>query len=187
MGRKAAWGGQCTSLASVQPGESPRGSITPGSLASILRVFLSRSKREQEVNILKKTLEEEAKTHEAQIQEMRQKHSQAVEELAEQLEQTKRVRGLPPGTGSVASDGDRAAFRGGALLETSWHSGQVLLSRAVSVPDCRGQSPAPALSGCVTRPDRYLCASVSPSITDANDRSTLYVHVRVEVHDMQSA
>lgn len=51
-----------------------------------------RSKREQEVNILKKTLEEEAKTHEAQIQEMRQKHSQAVEELAEQLEQTKRVK-----------------------------------------------------------------------------------------------
>lgn len=55
-------------------------------------ISLHRSKREQEVNILKKTLEEEAKTHEAQIQEMRQKHSQAVEELAEQLEQTKRVR-----------------------------------------------------------------------------------------------
>uniref|UniRef100_A0A2K5CXC8 Myosin-9 n=1 Tax=Aotus nancymaae TaxID=37293 RepID=A0A2K5CXC8_AOTNA len=57
-----------------------------------------RSKREQEVNILKKTLEEEAKTHEAQIQEMRQKHSQAVEELAEQLEQTKRVRSPPETT-----------------------------------------------------------------------------------------
>lgn len=56
---------------------------------------MSRSKREQEVNILKKTLEEEARTHEAQIQEMRQKHSQAVEELAEQLEQTKRVCSLP--------------------------------------------------------------------------------------------
>lgn len=50
-----------------------------------------RSKREQEVTVLKKTLEDEAKTHEAQIQEMRQKHSQAIEELAEQLEQTKRV------------------------------------------------------------------------------------------------
>ena len=49
------------------------------------------------MNILKKTLDEEAKTHEAQIQEMRQKHSQAVEELAEQLEQTKRVRGPPQG------------------------------------------------------------------------------------------
>lgn len=57
---------------------------------------LPRSKREQEVNILKKTLDDEAKTHEAQIQEMRQKHSQAVEELAEQLEQTKRVLGLWP-------------------------------------------------------------------------------------------
>uniref|UniRef100_A0A8V0YSI9 Myosin-9 n=1 Tax=Gallus gallus TaxID=9031 RepID=A0A8V0YSI9_CHICK len=51
-----------------------------------------RSKREQEVTVLKKTLEDEAKTHEAQIQEMRQKHSQAIEELAEQLEQTKRVK-----------------------------------------------------------------------------------------------
>jgi myosin protein heavy chain len=45
------------------------------------------------VNILKRTLEDEARIHEAQIQDMRQKHSQAVEELAEQLEQTKRVRG----------------------------------------------------------------------------------------------
>lgn len=51
-----------------------------------------RSKREQEVNILKRTLEDEARIHEAQIQDMRQKHSQAVEELAEQLEQTKRVK-----------------------------------------------------------------------------------------------
>ncbi|XP_032077799.1 myosin-9 [Thamnophis elegans] len=51
-----------------------------------------RSKREQEVTILKKALDEEAKTHEAQIQEMRQKHGQAIEELAEQLEQTKRVK-----------------------------------------------------------------------------------------------
>lgn len=86
-----SWGGRPSALA------GPRGSPAPGSLASILRAFLSRSKREQEVNILKKTLEEEAKTHEAQIQEMRQKHSQAVEELAEQLEQTKRVCGLPQG------------------------------------------------------------------------------------------
>lgn len=43
------------------------------------------------MTLLKKTLDDEAKTHEAQIQEMRQKHAQAVEELAEQLEQTKRV------------------------------------------------------------------------------------------------
>lgn len=106
-------------LASLRRGRSPRGSITPGSLASILRAFLPRSKREQEVNILKKTLEDEAKTHEAQIQEMRQKHSQAVEELAEQLEQTKRVCGLPPGTcpGTLAGGG-RVLFLAG--VGPSW-------------------------------------------------------------------
>ncbi|XP_063283107.1 myosin-9 [Pelobates fuscus] len=52
-----------------------------------------RTKREQEVTHLKKTLDEEARTHEAQVQELRQKHSQAVEELSEQLEQTKRLKG----------------------------------------------------------------------------------------------
>lgn len=51
----------------------------------------SRAKREQEVTVLKKALEEETRTHEAQVQEMRQKHTQAVEELTEQLEQFKRV------------------------------------------------------------------------------------------------
>lgn len=40
---------------------------------------------------MKRVLEDEAKTHEAQIQEIRQKHSQVVEDLSEQLEQTKRV------------------------------------------------------------------------------------------------
>lgn len=42
--------------------------------------------------MLKKALDEEARSHEAQVQEMRQKHTQAVEELTEQLEQFKRVR-----------------------------------------------------------------------------------------------
>lgn len=42
--------------------------------------------------MLKKALEEETRSHEAQVQEMRQKHTQAVEELTEQLEQFKRVR-----------------------------------------------------------------------------------------------
>lgn len=50
-----------------------------------------RAKREQEVALLKLTLEEERRVHEAQQQELRQKHTQAVEELSEQLEQTKRV------------------------------------------------------------------------------------------------
>ncbi|XP_029946041.1 myosin-9 isoform X1 [Salarias fasciatus] len=49
-----------------------------------------RAKREIEVAQLKKTLEEEAKTHEVLLVEMRQKHSQAFDELNEQLEQAKR-------------------------------------------------------------------------------------------------
>lgn len=50
-----------------------------------------RAKREQEVAMLKKAMEEEGRSHEAQVQDLRQKHSQAVEELSEQLEQAKRV------------------------------------------------------------------------------------------------
>ncbi|KAM3865194.1 myosin-11a isoform 2-T2 [Diretmus argenteus] len=51
-----------------------------------------RAKREQEVNLLKKAIDDENRTHEAQVQEMRQKHTQTVEELTEQLEQSKRVK-----------------------------------------------------------------------------------------------
>ncbi|KAK5884517.1 hypothetical protein CesoFtcFv8_018330 [Champsocephalus esox] len=51
-----------------------------------------RAKREQEVALLKKATEDEGRGHEAQVQDLRQKHSQAVEELNEQLEQAKRVR-----------------------------------------------------------------------------------------------
>lgn len=61
------------------------------SAAAHLHVLPSRAKREQEVTVLKRALEEETRTHEAQVQEMRQKHTQAVEELTEQLEQFKRV------------------------------------------------------------------------------------------------
>lgn len=46
------------------------------------------------MTLLKKAIEEESRNHEAQVQEMRQKHTQAVEELTEQLEQAKRVRDL---------------------------------------------------------------------------------------------
>ncbi|GAA6072966.1 myosin-9-like, partial [Tachysurus ichikawai] len=49
-----------------------------------------RAKRESEVAQLKKTLEEEAQSHEQLLTEMRQKHTQAFEELNEQLEQAKR-------------------------------------------------------------------------------------------------
>uniref|UniRef100_A0A8C7UYF5 Myosin, heavy chain 10, non-muscle n=1 Tax=Oncorhynchus mykiss TaxID=8022 RepID=A0A8C7UYF5_ONCMY len=53
-----------------------------------------RTKREQEVTELKKAIDEETKNHEAQIQEMRQRHSTALEEVSEQLEQAKRVGGF---------------------------------------------------------------------------------------------
>lgn len=43
------------------------------------------------MTLLKRAIEEENRTHESQTQEMRQKHTQAVEELTEQLEQSKRV------------------------------------------------------------------------------------------------
>uniref|UniRef100_A0A8C6TJ88 Myosin, heavy chain 11a, smooth muscle n=1 Tax=Neogobius melanostomus TaxID=47308 RepID=A0A8C6TJ88_9GOBI len=51
-----------------------------------------RAKREQEVTLLKRAIDDENRTHEAQVQEMRQKHTQAVEELTDQLEQSKRVK-----------------------------------------------------------------------------------------------
>ncbi|KAM8927461.1 myosin-10-like isoform 2-T2 [Pelodytes ibericus] len=51
-----------------------------------------RSKREQEVTDLKKTIEEEAKVHEAQILEMRQRQNQALEDVSEQLEQSRRFK-----------------------------------------------------------------------------------------------
>lgn len=44
------------------------------------------------MNQLKKVLEDEAKVHEQQVVEMRLKHSQAFDQLNEQLEQAKRVR-----------------------------------------------------------------------------------------------
>ncbi|XP_076871464.1 myosin-9a [Brachyhypopomus gauderio] len=49
-----------------------------------------RAKRESEVAQLKKTLDDEAQSHEQLLTEMRQKHTQAFEELNEQLEQAKR-------------------------------------------------------------------------------------------------
>ncbi|XP_074927362.1 myosin-14-like [Chelonoidis abingdonii] len=51
------------------------------------------SKREQEVAELKKGMEDEVKLHEAQVLELRQRHAHALEELSEQLEQSRRVKG----------------------------------------------------------------------------------------------
>lgn len=50
-----------------------------------------RSKREAEVTSMKKALEDDTKGHEVQVQELRQRHTHAVEELNDQLDQTKRV------------------------------------------------------------------------------------------------
>ncbi|XP_038608204.1 myosin-14 isoform X2 [Tachyglossus aculeatus] len=49
-----------------------------------------RSKRELEVSELKKALEEEARSHEAVVQELRQRQTQALGELGEQLDQARR-------------------------------------------------------------------------------------------------
>lgn len=40
---------------------------------------------------MKKALEEEMRVHEVAVQELRQRHGQALGELAEQLEQARRV------------------------------------------------------------------------------------------------
>jgi len=62
-----------------------------GLLDTIDLIALFRAKREQEVTLLKRAMDDESRVHEAQVQEMRQKHTQALEELTEQLEQSKRV------------------------------------------------------------------------------------------------
>ncbi|XP_063157320.1 myosin-10-like isoform X3 [Candoia aspera] len=51
-----------------------------------------RSKRELEVTELKKTIEDEIKAHEVQVLDMRQRHTSALEELSEQLEQSRRFK-----------------------------------------------------------------------------------------------
>ncbi|XP_040181515.1 myosin-10-like isoform X1 [Rana temporaria] len=51
-----------------------------------------RAKRELEVTDLKKAIEDETKVHESQIVEIRQRHTQALEDLSEQLEQSRRFK-----------------------------------------------------------------------------------------------
>lgn len=50
-----------------------------------------RSKREQELTALKRSLEENEAAHEAAMGQLRQKSSQVVEELQEQLDSVKKV------------------------------------------------------------------------------------------------
>ncbi|XP_053325018.1 myosin-9 [Spea bombifrons] len=82
-----------------------------------------RTKREQEVTHLKKTLDEEARAHEVQIQELRQKHSQAAEELSEQLEQTKRLKAnLEKAKQSLESERNELANEVKTLLQSKGDS-----------------------------------------------------------------
>ena len=50
-----------------------------------------RNKREQEVALLKKAIEEEAKNNEVQVQEIRQKCTQQVEQVNAELDTAKKV------------------------------------------------------------------------------------------------
>lgn len=59
---------------------------------SVHKFFVFRTKRETEVAQLRKAGEEEKKMHESQIAELSKKHFQTLNELNEQLEQTKRVK-----------------------------------------------------------------------------------------------
>uniref|UniRef100_A0A2K5RPP1 Myosin-9 n=1 Tax=Cebus imitator TaxID=2715852 RepID=A0A2K5RPP1_CEBIM len=118
-----------------------------------------RSKREQEVNILKKTLEEEAKTHEAQIQEMRQKHSQAVEELAEQLEQTKRVRNPGERAGRAGQRGEGAAAGQRGLGAQAQESGGAAAGAAGQVQRGRARAHGAGRQGAISG----VCLLLAPA------------------------
>lgn len=52
-----------------------------------------RSKREQELATLKKSLEDDTQTHEVQMSEVRHKHTQEVAAINEQLENIKKSKG----------------------------------------------------------------------------------------------
>lgn len=78
---------------------------------------------------LKRTIEEEVKVHEAQVLEMRQRHTSTLEELSEQLEQSRRVRswemripGLADGKGFGGLDGRKGL---GTMEPTGLEMGKV--------------------------------------------------------------
>lgn len=54
---------------------------------------MSRSRREAELSDLQRCVEEETRRHEVQLSELRVKHSSAIDNLQEQLDNSKRVRG----------------------------------------------------------------------------------------------
>ena len=53
-----------------------------------------RGKREQEVTELKRSIDEEARSHETAMQELRHKYTQQLEEANDQLDQTKKVNNI---------------------------------------------------------------------------------------------
>lgn len=55
-------------------------------------IHLCRSRREAELNDLQRCVEEETRRHEVQLSELRVKHSTAIDNLQEQLDNSKRVR-----------------------------------------------------------------------------------------------
>lgn len=52
---------------------------------------MCRSRREAELGELQRLVEEDTRRHEAQLSEMRVKHSAAIDSLQEQLDNAKRV------------------------------------------------------------------------------------------------
>lgn len=76
---------------------SENGNNQRASRPESILLIVFRSKRESEVAQLKKAGEDEKKQHESQLAELTKKHFQTLNELNEQLEQTKRVAtgGLP--------------------------------------------------------------------------------------------
>ncbi|XP_013143020.1 PREDICTED: myosin heavy chain, non-muscle [Papilio polytes] len=73
-------------ITSLCPGLFP--TVTPLSQQEL------RSKREQEVAVLKRSLEEEAASHEASLSDQRHKHSQELQLLNEQHEQIKKAKAV---------------------------------------------------------------------------------------------
>ncbi|XP_051776097.1 myosin-10 isoform X3 [Erpetoichthys calabaricus] len=66
-----------------------------------------RSKREQELGELKRSLDDESRSHEAQITDLRQRHAVAMEGVLEQLEQARRMKASLEKTKQIM-EGERA-------------------------------------------------------------------------------
>lgn len=61
-------------------------------MTSLTLSYLHRSRREAELNDLQRCVEDGARRHEGQLSELRVKHSGAIDNLQEQLDNSKRVR-----------------------------------------------------------------------------------------------